>query len=83
MATVVTQMPSITTYSMYDGVMRVYTQVFSAVPEQWPSPEAGSVGLGTIAGTVGVVKSNSKRAAEPTGMPGSTLRIRGREVRMS
>lgn len=76
-----TQMPSVTNYQMYDGVARVYTQTFKAIPEQWPSPSAGSIGLGTITGQVGVVKTVSKRGfdAVPTGA-GYTLRIRGREV---
>jgi len=25
----------------------IYTQTFAAVPDQWPSPGAGSIGLGT------------------------------------
>ncbi|TVY17699.1 hypothetical protein LARI1_G003240 [Lachnellula arida] len=29
-----------------------------------PSPQAGSIGLGSIAGTVGAVKTNAKRALE-------------------
>lgn len=75
------QMPSVTAYEMYDGVQRVYTQTFQAVPQQWPSPSAGSIGLGTITGQVGVVKTSSKRGidAVPTAA-GYTLRIRGREV---
>lgn len=78
-----TQMPSVTAYQMYDGVARVYTQTFPAVPDQWPSPSAGSIGLGTITGQVGVVKTQSKRGFEamPTA-PGYRLRIRGREVVM-
>jgi hypothetical protein len=41
----------------------VYTQTFPAIPDQWPSPVAGSIGLGTIVGTVGAVRS---KRAEPT-----------------
>lgn len=35
----------------------VYTQVFAAVPEQGPTPLVGSVGMGTLTGSVGVVKT--------------------------
>lgn len=35
----------------------VYTQVFAAVPEQGPTPLVGSVGMGTLTGNVGVVKT--------------------------
>lgn len=38
----------------------VYSQAFSEVPDQWPGPSSGQIGLGTIKGTVGVVKSNDK-----------------------
>jgi hypothetical protein len=26
----------------------IYTQTFPPIPEQWPSPEAGTIGLGTL-----------------------------------
>lgn len=57
----------------------IYTQTFAAVPDQWSSPVAGTIGLGTIQGEVGIVKTISKRNAgpEPTGQ---VIRIRGREV---
>lgn len=77
---VVTQMSPVTTYGPDRGwPLVVYSQKFSDVPDQWPSPSAGTIGLGTIQGQVGVVKSNSKRYAgpEPTGQ---VIRIRGREV---
>lgn len=69
---------------MNDGVNRVYIQTFPAVPDQFPSPEAGTIGLGTIVGEIGVVKTNSKRAVVPesTATSGQVLRIRGREVFM-
>lgn len=81
--TVYTQMSPITTYGPKNGWPQVvYTQLFVAVPDQWPSPSAGTIGLGTIQGTVGVVKTKSKRYAgpEPTGQ---VVRIRGREVVVS
>lgn len=63
-ATAIGQISPITTYyanSMKDGtavqVPVVYTQTFAPVPDQWPSATAGEIGLGTIQGTVGVVKS--------------------------
>lgn len=35
----------------------VYTQTFAFVPDQWAAPFSGEIGLGTIKGTIGVVKS--------------------------
>ncbi|KAI1619955.1 hypothetical protein EDD37DRAFT_181175 [Exophiala viscosa] len=71
--TAVTQISPVTTYyanSYIDGVQTqvavVYTQTFAAIPDQWPSYTAGSIGLGTLTGTIGVVKS--KRSL-PTQMP--------------
>lgn len=82
--TVITQASPTTTYDMNDGVKRVYIQTFAAVPDQFPSPEAGIIGLGTIVGDVGVVKTISKRVVvpEPTATSGQAMRIRGREVFM-
>ena len=45
-----------------------YTQTFPAVPEQWPSPSAGTVGMGTIQGEIGVVRTKSKRDESQTAM---------------
>jgi len=63
-ATALTQMPPVTTYYVNEykatGVVEVqvvYTQLFSAIPDQWPSATSGEIGLGTIQGTIGVVKS--------------------------
>jgi hypothetical protein len=60
------QVSPVTTYmENIKGVQQpvVYTQTFPAIPDQWPSPAAGSIGLGTIVGTVGAVRS---KRAEPT-----------------
>lgn len=82
--TVPTQLSPVTTYSK-NGVAGVYTQTFAAVPDQWPSASAGSVGLGTISGQVGVVKTKSKRSApaQATQESSQVVRIRGREVTLS
>lgn len=75
-----TQMPSVTTYGADRGwTAVVYTQTFAAVPDQWPSPKAGTIGLGTIQGEIGVIKTKSKRMAMPY-PTGQMLRIKGREV---
>ncbi|EXJ94249.1 hypothetical protein A1O1_02642 [Capronia coronata CBS 617.96] len=72
-ATAIQQVSPVTTYyagSMISGsqvqVPVVYTQTFPTAYEQWPSPTAGEIGLGTIQGTVGVVKT--KRSL-PTQVP--------------
>lgn len=64
-ATAITQVSPITTYQINlirSGVQSqlnvVYTQTFNPIPDQWPSPtEAGTIGLGTIQGEIGVVKT--------------------------
>ena len=78
-------MPSVTAYQIHGtGAVYTYTQVFTAFPDPWSSPSAGTIGLGTISGSVGVVKSSSKskRAvmAAPTPASGQVLRIKGRAV---
>lgn len=80
-----TQMSPVTVYTQLDGVQKSFTQLFVAVLDQWPSPAAGSIGLGTIQGEIGVVKTKDKRDGmpEPTAPPGQTFRIRGREVSLS
>lgn len=62
-----TQVGSITTVwlpssvgSTNSYVEVIYTQTFAAVPDQWPSPIAGSIGLGTLA---------KRQAAAETGKP--------------
>jgi len=68
-----TQMSPITTINegqvvngVYQQVQVVYTQLFSAVPDQGPAPASGSIGLGTIVGEVGVVKTKREARPEPT-----------------
>jgi hypothetical protein len=70
--TVATQVSPVTTlqvYQMVNGVPQqvqvVYTQLFSAVPDQGDPPASGEIGLGTIQGQVGVVKTARKRDAKP------------------
>jgi hypothetical protein len=67
-----TQISPLTTYQVYqqvNGVAQqvevVYTQLFSAVPDQGLAPGSGSIGLGTIQGQIGVVKTARKRDAKP------------------
>ena len=80
-----TQMSPVTVYAMYDNVERTFTQLFVPVLDQWPTPTPGTIGLGTIQGEVGVVKTKDKRdiGPEPTSPPGPTFRIKGREVVVS
>jgi len=44
----------------------VYTQTFNPVPDPWPAAVPGTIGLGTIVGTVGQVRS---KRSEPTQAP--------------
>ena len=50
------QLSPITTYEI-DGKQFVYTQTFAPTPDPWDPPQTGSVGLGTLTGTVGAVKT--------------------------
>ena len=54
-------------------IQEVYTQLFSLVPDQGFAPAAGEIGLGTIKGEIGVVKTRAKRSAlpQPTQMAAS------------
>lgn len=68
-----TQVSPVTTLSQWEqvnGVAQqvqvVYSQAFSAVPDQLSPPQAGVIGLGTIAGKIGVVKTVAARSAEQT-----------------
>ena len=40
-----------------NGVPKVYTQTFAGVPDQFPTAVAGTIGLGTLTGTVGAVRT--------------------------
>lgn len=42
----------------------VYTQTFAPVPDQGVAPGVGSIGLGTIQGEIGVVKTKKKKRDE-------------------
>jgi hypothetical protein len=69
-APVITQQSPITTYYVNNAagaqVPVVYTQTFAPIPDQWPSPVAGTIGMGTIQGEIGVVKT---KRSEPTQAP--------------
>ncbi|OAP57434.1 hypothetical protein AYL99_08172 [Fonsecaea erecta] len=63
--TAINQVSPITTYYVNSMIAPgdvtqvpvVYTQTFPPIPDQWPSAAAGTIGLGTIQGTVGQVRS--------------------------
>lgn len=79
-----TQMPSVTVYDMKSGPLRTFTQAFSLPLVPFPAPQAGSVGMGTIQGAIGVVKTITKREiqTQTSVLPGQVLTIRGRGVTM-
>ena len=63
-----TQAGAVTTYYMQKSIGNtvtyapfIYTQTFADVPDQWPSPIAGTIGLGDL-----VKQGNGKREAQPT-----------------
>lgn len=72
--TVVTQVDSVTTIweptrndagDVYYAPV-TYTQKFADVPDQWPEPSSGSIGLGTLTGKIGVTKTIEARDAAAT-----------------
>ena len=73
-------MPSVTVYDMKSGPLRTFTQAFSLPLVPFPAPQAGSVGMGTIQGAIGVVKTITKREVQTSVLPGQVLTIRGRGV---
>ncbi|KAL1863556.1 hypothetical protein Plec18167_000650 [Paecilomyces lecythidis] len=66
----ITQAGSVTTYWAQtvlpdDKVTYVpvtYTQTFADVPDQWPAPSSGSIGMGTLTGTIGETKAMKARS---------------------
>ncbi|KAI9736180.1 MAG: hypothetical protein M1834_001065 [Cirrosporium novae-zelandiae] len=55
------QADAVTTYGINSGtaadwISVTYTQTFASVPDQWTTSGSGTVGLGTLTGSVGVVK---------------------------
>ena len=67
------QVPPVTTvnvFSVVGGVTKqvpiVFTQKFSSVPTQGPTPAKGVIGLGTLTGEVGVVNTDAaKKSSAP------------------
>jgi Killer toxin-resistance protein 1 len=75
-ATIIGQVSPITTVQIgyvkdgqYIQVQVVYTQTFVTPVDQWPSATAGSIGLGTIEGVVGVVKTKRDVVPVETQLP--------------
>lgn len=74
----VTQVSPVTVLTLIEmgtPVSVPYTQTFPSVPDQWPSPSSGEIGLGTIQGEIGVPRTKRSEPmevlAEPTEMPSS------------
>ena len=69
---------------MVNGVKQVeqvvYTQLFSAVPDQGFAPASGAIGLGNIRGEIGVVRTHQKRDPEPTTAIAEGVEARGASV---
>ncbi|KAI9816884.1 MAG: hypothetical protein M1827_001529 [Pycnora praestabilis] len=43
------------------AVQVVYSQAFSSVPSQGPSPASGQIGMGTLTGVIGVLRTDEAR----------------------
>jgi hypothetical protein len=81
------QLSPITTYQanvVVNGVAQqvevAYTQLFSAVPDQGLAPASGSIGLGTIQGQIGVVKTSRKRDAKPQPTEMADMNVQRRQM---
>ena len=66
-----TQVPTVTSYqatTYVNGVAKqvpiVYTQLFSSIPSQGPTPMPGTIGLGTLTGSVGVVRTSEAKKGD-------------------
>lgn len=46
-----------TTVYYAGNVPITYVQTFAAVPDQWPSPSSGAIGMGSLTGPVGVTST--------------------------
>jgi hypothetical protein len=57
-----------------------YTQLFPGVPDQGLAPASGSIGLGTIQGLVGVVKTTRKRDAKPQPTAIADIQVERRQM---
>lgn len=62
MGTVTTEWVESTIDFTTTWVEMIYTQTFASVPDQWSTSGSGSIGLGTISGTVGIVKDSKSGA---------------------
>jgi hypothetical protein len=67
--TAITQVSPVTTLTMMSkgqDIKVVYTQTFAKTAlDPWPSPSSGEIGLGTIQGQIGQVKSKREEASVP------------------
>ncbi|KAI1907986.1 hypothetical protein LOZ39_002904 [Ophidiomyces ophidiicola] len=63
------------------GKVVLYTQLFSEVPDQWPAPMPGTVGLGTLQGQVGVTKTVGNTAQKRAHI--ETARVEPKSVRVT
>ena len=52
-----------TTIYYVSGVAVTYVQTFVGVPDQGPTASVGTIGMGTLTGAVGVVKTNEAASA--------------------
>ncbi|KAI9759514.1 MAG: hypothetical protein M4579_002273 [Chaenotheca gracillima] len=50
-------------------IQTVFTQTFGSVPSQYPTAKAGSIGLGSIKGKVGAVKTADAKSSKSDGSP--------------
>jgi hypothetical protein len=55
----------------------IYTQTFPSVYESFPSPASGEIGLGTISGTVGVVRTSTPKWSNASGQRAPALMVVG------
>lgn len=58
-------------FSVVGGVTKqvpiVYTQKFSSIPSQGPTPASGAIGMGTLTGKIGVVNTAEAKKGSASG----------------
>ena len=70
-------MTTVNVFSVIGGVTKqvpiVYTQKFSSIPSQGPTPAKGEIGLGTLTGKIGVVNTAAAKKSKAPARIGANI----------
>ncbi|KAI9830861.1 MAG: hypothetical protein M1826_004290 [Phylliscum demangeonii] len=59
---VVAGVPSVLPNGVITQIQITFTQTFASVPDPFPTPASGAIGMGSLTGTVGAVRTNQVKA---------------------